>query len=99
MAAAPGSGHAAKVNNPLERMDRLAPVEDTQDLTAKPFVTQVIAQKETPQELPQCTAGFMDGIGSRCSPTPGQGQHCGGPAPFNRRRHPDEVIPACLDLV
>ena len=53
MPSAPRGGNAAIVNDTLERMDRFAPVEDTQDLAAKPLVAQVIAQEETPQELPQ----------------------------------------------
>src|SRR5262249_19633671 len=97
--SAPGGGNTAKVNDALECMDRLAPVEDTQDLTAKPLIAQVIAQKETPQEFPQRTPRFMDRIGPRRGSKPGQGQHRGGPTALNRRRHPDEVIPARLELV
>jgi hypothetical protein len=96
--SAPCGGNAARVNDALERMDLFAPIEDTQDLAAKPLVAQVIAQKETPQELPQGIPRLMDGIGSCRGPKPGEGQHRGEPAPLNRCCDPDEVIPTRLDL-
>ena len=97
MPSAPRGGNAAIVNDALERMDRFAPVEDPQDLAAKPLVAQVIAQKETPQELPQGIPRLMDGIGSCRGPKPGEGQHRGEPAP-SIDADPDELIPTRLNL-
>jgi hypothetical protein len=80
-------------------MDGFAVVEDPEDLAAKGRVAQIVAQKQTAQELAERAARLVNRVGSCRRPKALKGQDSGCPPAVNGRGHPNKLVPPHVELV
>lgn len=80
-------------------MDGLAVVEDPEDLAAKGRVAQIVAQKQTAQELAERAARLVNRVGSCRRPKALKGQDRGCPPAVNGGGHPNKLVPPPVELV
>jgi len=98
LAPAPCRGNAPEVDDPLQGMNRLAVVQDPEDLTAKGQVASIIAAEQAAQELPKSAAGLVNRVGPGRRPKALKRQDGRCPPAVNGCRHANELVPSHVQL-
>src|SRR5205809_1064793 len=90
-------GDHAVVNGPLKTVDRLALVDQIEDLRAEHRVAEIVAEVEGAEQPPQCVAGIVEGIASSGRTKAVERRARGIPAVLDRGAEPKQSLPTPAD--